>query len=225
MGRLSFSVISKGIIAASTFTFISVIGYSFLEMALDKARIDSFQLGQASSMLKLVESNGGNAKAAQSPRVLSQLEAMKGSGFIGYIIVDVMHQRHQVLKNGISKDNPESLYRYDPKDQDMLMLEAANEMSDSNLLEYFKFKVELFDSMDKRLGNNTKEEGDFNRKISMKTNFSHEDIKVFNQCIKKLSKKSVDWASRIYYRNESGGCKKLLYPVMKGYEYQVKKFS
>ncbi len=224
MGRFNLSIktVSKTIIAVSFFTIVLITAHHFFEITLDKARKDAYQWGQANAMLELVDSAGGNEKAAQSRKLLSQLDSMKGDSFMGYVIVDLMHQRHQVFKNQISKEYPDSLYRYDPQSQDRLVFDAVNEMSDGDLMYYLKFKLDRYESkLDPRI-DNFSDDDYFARKLRMKTNFSDDDIRVFERCIAKLSKKSVDTVSRIVYRNDSGGCKKMFYPVIKDYEYKVK---
>lgn len=225
MGRFNLSIktVSKGIVAASALTAISIMANYFYEITMEKAVSEAFQLGQVTAMLDLVEANGGNERAAQSRKVLNQLDAMKGTSAIGYYIVDLAHQRHQVFKNRITHEYPDSLYRYDPQEQDMLVFDAVNEMPDGNLIKYLQFKLDRYNGKSYPLIDNLSDDEYFDRKIRMKTNFSDDDIRVFEQCIAKLSKKSVDTVSRLVYRNDVGGCKKLFYPVIKDYGYKVKR--
>lgn len=225
MGRFNLSIktVSKGIVAASALTAISIMANYFYEITMEKAVSDAFQRGQVTAMLDLVEANGGDEKVAQNRKVLNQLDAMKGTSAIGYYIVDLAHQRHQVFKNRITNEYPNSLYRYDPEEQDRLVFDAVNEMSDGDLIEYLQFKLDRYKGKSYPFIDNLSVDDYFDRKIRMKTNFSDDDIRVFEQCIVKLSKKSVDTVSSIVYRNDSGGCKKLFYPVMKDYDYKVKR--
>jgi hypothetical protein len=212
----------KHVIAISVLLAIGAMLYLFSCKAVESHFMSGYNIGKLTTYSDVIDHAGGMNAAATNEDTLSLLYEMRGGSALSYMFLESLYRTQQLDAKNISSKHPASLKEFDPTKLDLLVLDAAERLSDIEFEFYLRSKLKDISKKKYRFHSDDIQRDAYFYALAAKTHFSPYEIELMQQCESRLKDKFSNVLYRVIYSNDSGSCNDIFYTVMRSYEKRNK---
>lgn len=212
----------KHAVAITLLIAIGAMLYWFTCKTVESHYLGGYKLGKLVAFSDVIDHAGGTSAAAVNEDILSLLYEMRDGSAISYMFLESMYRTQQLDAKKISSKHPAKLKEFDPTKLDLLVLDAAENLSDLEFEFYLSSKLRDISKKKYEFHSDDIQRDAYFYALAAKTNFNPYEIELMGQCESRLKEKFPNALYRVIYFSDTGSCNDIFYTVMRSYEKRNK---